>query len=222
MGTSDTDEEAEAYQLANYGTGGQFLPHHDFLQDSFHSYNSFYGPGSTSPLLKLICEDNQCQCAEAECPSKEPFHEITKAGSIFRQRKNLGIMACENHDFAWKGQVFSNEVENGYRNIRFKVDVAVKEGAENKTALLSNLKILRARELCHMADLTVGGIYMIFGEDSEPFERNGNVIRRYDLNQNVRIFNMHDRSSTEDYRKLSSLFQWLTTGFIKRGGCGPQ
>ncbi|XP_040066615.1 complement C3 [Ixodes scapularis] len=187
-----------------------------------HSCTQFYGPGSTSPLLKLICEDNQCQCAEAECPSKEPFHEITKAGSIFRQRKNLGIMACENHDFAWKGQVFSNEVENGYRNIRFKVDVAVKEGAENKTALLSNLKILRARELCHMADLTVGGIYMIFGEDSEPFERNGNVIRRYDLNQNVRIFNMHDRSSTEDYRKLSSLFQWLTTGFIKRGGCGPQ
>ncbi|KAG0416752.1 hypothetical protein HPB47_006158 [Ixodes persulcatus] len=40
MGTSDTDEEAEAYQLANYGTGGHFLPHHDFFQDNLHAYNS--------------------------------------------------------------------------------------------------------------------------------------------------------------------------------------
>ncbi|CAN8005542.1 unnamed protein product [Ixodes pacificus] len=40
MGTSDTVDEAEAYQLANYGTGGHFLPHHDFLQDSLHAYNS--------------------------------------------------------------------------------------------------------------------------------------------------------------------------------------
>ncbi|KAM7295152.1 prolyl 4-hydroxylase subunit alpha-1-like [Ixodes scapularis] len=40
MGTSDTNEEAEAYQLANYGTGGHFLPHHDFLQDSLQADNS--------------------------------------------------------------------------------------------------------------------------------------------------------------------------------------
>uniref|UniRef100_A0A147BV12 procollagen-proline 4-dioxygenase n=1 Tax=Ixodes ricinus TaxID=34613 RepID=A0A147BV12_IXORI len=40
MGTSDIDEEAEAYQLANYGTGGHFLPHHDFFQDNLHAYNS--------------------------------------------------------------------------------------------------------------------------------------------------------------------------------------
>ncbi|EEC09958.1 prolyl 4-hydroxylase alpha subunit 1, putative [Ixodes scapularis] len=43
MGTSDTDEEAEAYQLANYGTGGHFLPHHDFLQDSLQADNSVTG-----------------------------------------------------------------------------------------------------------------------------------------------------------------------------------
>ncbi|XP_029850027.2 prolyl 4-hydroxylase subunit alpha-1-like [Ixodes scapularis] len=59
MGTSDTDEEAEAYQLANYGTGGQFLPHHDFLQDSFHSYNSSadyylqYGTGDRVATLMI-------------------------------------------------------------------------------------------------------------------------------------------------------------------------
>ncbi|CAN8002028.1 unnamed protein product [Ixodes hexagonus] len=187
-----------------------------------HSCSEFYGPGATSPLLKLVCEGNQCQCAEAECPNKEPFHEIIKAGTTHNQRKTLGAMACDKHDFAWKGQVFSNEVENGYRNIHFRVEVIIKEGAENKTSVTSNLKVLRARELCHMADLTVGSKYVIFGRDSEPFEKNGNIIRRYDLDQNVRIFNMQDRSSSMDTKKLNSLFQWLTSGFIKRGGCGPR
>uniref|UniRef100_A0A0K8R3I5 procollagen-proline 4-dioxygenase n=1 Tax=Ixodes ricinus TaxID=34613 RepID=A0A0K8R3I5_IXORI len=63
MGTSDTNEEAEAYQLANYGTGGQFLPHHDFLQDSLHSYNSSadyylqYGTGDRLATLMIYMTD---------------------------------------------------------------------------------------------------------------------------------------------------------------------
>ncbi|CAN8005532.1 unnamed protein product, partial [Ixodes pacificus] len=63
MGTSDTDDEAEAYQLANYGTGGQFLPHHDFLQDSLHSYNSSadyylqYGTGDRLATLMIYMTD---------------------------------------------------------------------------------------------------------------------------------------------------------------------
>uniref|UniRef100_A0A0K8RBC1 procollagen-proline 4-dioxygenase n=1 Tax=Ixodes ricinus TaxID=34613 RepID=A0A0K8RBC1_IXORI len=40
LGTSGSDYEAEAYQLANYGSGGYFLPHHDYLQDTLHAHNS--------------------------------------------------------------------------------------------------------------------------------------------------------------------------------------
>ncbi|XP_040071202.1 prolyl 4-hydroxylase subunit alpha-1-like [Ixodes scapularis] len=35
MGTSDSNFEAEPYQLANYGTGGHYLPHHDYLYDVY-------------------------------------------------------------------------------------------------------------------------------------------------------------------------------------------
>ncbi|CAN8025604.1 unnamed protein product, partial [Ixodes persulcatus] len=40
LGTSGYDYEAEAYQLANYGSGGYFLPHYDYLQDTLHAHNS--------------------------------------------------------------------------------------------------------------------------------------------------------------------------------------
>ncbi|CAN8025764.1 unnamed protein product, partial [Ixodes persulcatus] len=35
MGTLDSNYEAEPYQLANYGTGGHYLPHHDYLYDVY-------------------------------------------------------------------------------------------------------------------------------------------------------------------------------------------
>ncbi|KAG0417829.1 hypothetical protein HPB47_005328 [Ixodes persulcatus] len=35
MGTLGSNYEAEPYQLANYGTGGHYLPHHDYLYDVY-------------------------------------------------------------------------------------------------------------------------------------------------------------------------------------------
>ncbi|EEC08356.1 prolyl 4-hydroxylase alpha subunit, putative, partial [Ixodes scapularis] len=40
LGTLGSEYEAEAYQLANYGSGGYFLPHYDYLQDTLHAHNS--------------------------------------------------------------------------------------------------------------------------------------------------------------------------------------
>ncbi|KAG0426941.1 hypothetical protein HPB47_025967 [Ixodes persulcatus] len=37
MGASGSNYDAESYQLANYGIGGQYLPHNDYLQDGLHA-----------------------------------------------------------------------------------------------------------------------------------------------------------------------------------------
>ncbi|CAN7975926.1 unnamed protein product [Ixodes persulcatus] len=38
--TAWLNEDDAPIALANYGTGGHFLPHHDFFQDNLHAYNS--------------------------------------------------------------------------------------------------------------------------------------------------------------------------------------
>ncbi|CAN7941883.1 unnamed protein product, partial [Ixodes hexagonus] len=39
LGTTYLAGEAEQYQLANYGIGGQYMSHHDYLQDTYHLPN---------------------------------------------------------------------------------------------------------------------------------------------------------------------------------------
>lgn len=39
LGTTYLGGEAEQYQLANYGIGGQYMSHHDYLQDTYHIPN---------------------------------------------------------------------------------------------------------------------------------------------------------------------------------------
>uniref|UniRef100_A0A1S4LAS2 Prolyl 4-hydroxylase alpha subunit, putative n=1 Tax=Ixodes scapularis TaxID=6945 RepID=A0A1S4LAS2_IXOSC len=42
MSASGSNLDAEPYQLANYGIGGQYLPHNDYLQDALHANTSEY------------------------------------------------------------------------------------------------------------------------------------------------------------------------------------
>ncbi|XP_040073674.1 prolyl 4-hydroxylase subunit alpha-1-like [Ixodes scapularis] len=42
MGASGSNLDAEPYQLANYGIGGQYLPHNDYLQDALLANTSEY------------------------------------------------------------------------------------------------------------------------------------------------------------------------------------
>lgn len=188
-----------------------------------HSCTQFYGPGLTSPLLKLICEGNQCTCAEAECPRKEPFGDVERQGTTIKKRSKLREIACKQHDFVWIGTVFSNTVNNGYRQIKFRIDTVIREGAENSTSVMTGLKVFVARELCKTADLTTGSRYYVFGRDSEPFERDDVVEMRYTLDKDVRLFNINtvdQRMPSSRETRLNSVLQWFASGF-SRQGCPP-
>uniref|UniRef100_A0A224YUW9 Gov platelet alloantigens n=1 Tax=Rhipicephalus zambeziensis TaxID=60191 RepID=A0A224YUW9_9ACAR len=187
-----------------------------------HSCTQFYGPGSTSPLLKLVCDGNQCQCAAAQCPRKEPFLEVERAGTTLKKRHKLLEFVCQQHDFAWIGEVSSNDVINGYRHITFRVDTVIKEGLESSASVMTGKKLFVARELCSTADLIEGERYFMFGRDSEPFEKDGQTIMKYNLDKDVRVvraFNTNDSSMSVRDRKLNSVLQWLTPGFQRQGGC---
>ncbi|XP_075729276.1 complement C3 isoform X1 [Rhipicephalus microplus] len=184
-----------------------------------HSCTQFYGPGSTSPLLKLVCEGNQCECAAAQCPRKEPFLDVERAGTTLKKRDKLRELVCQQHDFAWIGVVFSNNVINGYRHITFRVDTVIKEGLEPSNSAMTGTKLFVARELCSTADLIKGARYFVFGRDSEPFEKDGETIMKYNLDKDVRVFNTDERSSSVRSKKLYSVLQWLTSGFERQGGC---
>lgn len=188
-----------------------------------HSCTQFYGPGSTSPLLKLICEGNQCECAEADCPRKEPFLDVERQGATLKKREKLMELACKQHDFVWVGTVSSNTVNNGYRHIKFRIDTVIKEGAENSSSVMTGLKVFVARELCKTADLHVQSRYFVFGRDSDPFERDDIVEMRYTLDKDVRLFNtntadLHTPRSRAS--RLNSVLQWFMSGF-SRQGCPP-
>ncbi|KAK8769443.1 hypothetical protein V5799_014095 [Amblyomma americanum] len=187
-----------------------------------HSCSQFYGPGSTSPLLKLICENDQCQCAEAACPRKEPFIDVERSGTTVKKRQKLVELTCQEHDFVWIGMVSANRIVNGYRYIDFRVDSVVKEGAENSTSAMTGLKVFVAREFCNTADLTKGRSYFIFGRDSEPHEKDGEVVMRYVLDKNVRLFNTEDGRASSRGSRLYSVLMWLTSGLARQGGCQGQ
>ncbi|XP_077496087.1 complement C3-like isoform X2 [Amblyomma americanum] len=187
-----------------------------------HSCSQFYGPGSTSPLLKLICENDQCQCAEAACPRKEPFIDVERSGTTVKKRQKLVELTCQEHDFVWIGMVSANRIVNGYRYIDFRVDSVVKEGAENSTSAMTGVKVFVAREFCNTADLTKGRSYFIFGRDSEPHEKDGEVVMRYVLDKNVRLFNTEDGRAPSRGSRLYSVLMWLTSGLARQGGCQGQ
>lgn len=184
-----------------------------------HSCSQFYGPGSTSPLLKLVCEGSQCQCAESGCPSKNPFESVLGVMGRGHQtaRERLAEIACAEHDFVWKGRVVDTTEANGFRKIIFRVDKVVKEGSERAVDVQGYDRQFVTRDHCTTADLVRGDHYVIFARESEPFEDNGRILRRHTLDQTARIFSYN--STSRETERLKPVFTWLMFGFERRGGC---
>ncbi|KAH8031821.1 hypothetical protein HPB51_020939 [Rhipicephalus microplus] len=143
--------------------------------DPSRSCTQFYGLEATSPLLKVACTGNKCQCIEAECPRRHPFLNVTSVIPEQIKRQILLEIACKEHDFVWIGSVSGNSVLNGFRHVQLRVNTVLKEGSEKKRAVLTGTKLFLAPHHCSTADLSVGEEYFVFGRDGEPFANNGSV-----------------------------------------------
>ncbi|XP_075729465.1 venom factor isoform X2 [Rhipicephalus microplus] len=192
--------------------------------DPSRSCTQFYGLEATSPLLKVACTGNKCQCIEAECPRRHPFLNVTSVIPEQIKRQILLEIACKEHDFVWIGSVSGNSVLNGFRHVQLRVNTVLKEGSEKKRAVLTGTKLFLAPHHCSTADLSVGEEYFVFGRDGEPFANNGSVGVRYSLDKSVRLFKVekeeaHSRPSWRSSGKLSSVFHWLSARLQSHQGC---
>ncbi|XP_077498115.1 complement C3-like isoform X1 [Amblyomma americanum] len=187
--------------------------------DPTRSCTQFYGPDSTSPLLKLTCERDECRCVEDECPPREPFRTIDNVGATSEKRRKLLDLACKEHDFVWVGTVSRNHVTNGYRQIELRVDTVIKQGAEQREAALTGTKLFVARKHCNTADMSEGSRYFVFGRDGELFEKDGVVVSRYILDKHVRLFDTKTAGTSQSASRINSVLQWLTASMQRSGGC---
>ncbi|XP_077547209.1 venom factor-like isoform X1 [Haemaphysalis longicornis] len=180
------------------------------------SCSKFYGLNSSTSSVQLFCEGNQCKCAAAECPVNATF--LSELNGTKNQNKyRIQDIACEDHDFVWKGTVIANHVLAGYRQIYFNINNVIKQGEENATTLLGNVRRFQSRALCDASDLAVGQEYFIFGQDSEEYSAGGDTTVRYPLNHKVRI---HQPMRGKQWKKVSAATTWLSEKFKKEGSCG--
>ncbi|KAH7975295.1 hypothetical protein HPB52_000010 [Rhipicephalus sanguineus] len=181
-----------------------------------HSCTQFYGPGSTSPLLKLVCEGNQCQCAAVTTPPRSQgfvgstLNRLDSFRLIFITPNLLKVLKC---------LCAANMILSNPSGEPFEGDLLLSMRLESSTSAMTGTKLFVARELCSTADLIKGARYFVFGRDSEPFEKDGETIMKYNLDKDVRVFNTDERSTSVRGRKLYSVLQWLTSGFERQGGC---
>ncbi|KAG8181180.1 hypothetical protein JTE90_010952 [Oedothorax gibbosus] len=172
----------------------------------------FYGPGSSSPILRTLCDGGICQCAEGGCPPQEPFKEI-KDYPVEDQRLELNNIACERYDFVWFGQL-SEEIQkiNGFYNISFEIENVVKEGTEKKEFLEGEVRYFLARDNCDTAVLFPNQKYLIMGKDGQKYKNAEGVIwNRYLLDKTSAIHlwttirNAKDKDAKELQRYLNQL-----------------
>lgn len=179
--------------------------------------SKFYGLNSSSSPIELFCEGNQCKCASAECPVNETFLSVL-SGDRTKNRYRIQDIACEDHDFVWKGTVTANYVLAGYRQIEFNVSSVIKPGGENEKSLLHNVRVFQSRELCNASDLAVGQEYFIFGQDSEEYTAGGDATAvSYPFNHKVRIYQPR---KGRKWNKVVTAMQWLSQKFKKDASCG--
>ncbi|KAL3229476.1 hypothetical protein MRX96_023569 [Rhipicephalus microplus] len=178
------------------------------------SCSKSYGPESASFSVKLFCDGNMCKCATAECPVNETFSDVIKPGRphVESNKKALEKIACDDHDYVWKGNVSANYVIAGYRHIAFYIDKVIKEGEENET-IKGQTRLLVGRQLCNTSNLDVGREYIIFGKDSDQVI-DGDTSIRYPLNHKVRVYDVA-RAPKWNKRTIT----WLSEYFPRNGGC---
>ncbi|XP_067138118.1 complement C3-like, partial [Centruroides vittatus] len=134
------------------------------------SCTKFYSPDSNSPLLRTICEDSVCECAEGGCPLQKPFSEVSELIGASKQRQRLLWMACEDHDYVWLGKINKLRAENGFLYIDFVVSAVLKAGIEPKEDIEGSHRELMMRDACKKSHLFIEQEYLIMGKDGARYE----------------------------------------------------
>uniref|UniRef100_A0A131YWD5 CD109 antigen (Gov platelet alloantigens) n=1 Tax=Rhipicephalus appendiculatus TaxID=34631 RepID=A0A131YWD5_RHIAP len=174
-----------------------------------------YGLESASSSVKLFRDGNMFKCATAECPVNETFSDVIKRGRNNSQtnRNALEKIACDQHDYVWRGNVSANYVIAGYRHVAFHINNVIKEGEESET-IQNQTRVLVGRHLCNTSNLDVGREYIIFGKDSDQQITEGDTSIRYPLNHKVRIYDVARAPG-----KNRQTIKWLSEVFPRNGGC---
>lgn len=160
------------------------------------SCTQFYSPDQNSPMLRKICSNGICQCAEGGCPSKNPFARVIQIEDALADpneknqaaRDELRRMACNENDYVWKGVPIELNRRAGFLHIRFSIETVLKEGIEKSADLEGETRELLARDNCGSAELTLGQAYIIMGKDGEKYQdEEGNLWYRYLLDRSTSI-----------------------------------
>nr|XP_050031301.1 A.superbus venom factor 1-like [Dermacentor andersoni] len=194
---------------------------YDYYRQSDNCTQS-YRPDPASASVKLFCDGNMCKCATAECPVNETFTNVIKPGNSYKESNRMALrrIACDDHDFVWRGKVSANYVLAGYRHVAFHIDKVIKEGEENSRTLQNQTRLFLGRQLCNTSNLDVGRQYVIFGKDSDDDITDGGLSVRYPLNHRVRIYHTSRGSKlSKEEKSVQRAIAWLSNGFTSDGGC---
>uniref|UniRef100_T1E175 Putative complement component n=1 Tax=Cupiennius salei TaxID=6928 RepID=T1E175_CUPSA len=178
----------------------------------------FYSPDSNSPMIRTICEDGVCECAEGGCPPKTPFTEIDKFPADDK-RDQLKTIFCENYDYVWKGKLNGRLRKHaGFLNISFTVEEVIKAGIEKTDDIEGETRTLLARDNCGTASMLPGATYLILGRDGQAYKNdNGETWYRYLLDQTSVVYYWPEKGKAQN--RLLQRFLNFVTKDLKDKGC---
>ncbi|KAG0416754.1 hypothetical protein HPB47_006160 [Ixodes persulcatus] len=93
MGASGSNYDAEPYQLANYGIGGQYLPHNDYLQDGLHANPDRLDAKMEHAVFRACAPATPDQDA-SRAGSRQPSRGKRVANKWFRFYSNVFRLPC--------------------------------------------------------------------------------------------------------------------------------
>ncbi|KAL3201488.1 hypothetical protein MRX96_012533 [Rhipicephalus microplus] len=127
----------------------------------------FYAPNSTSPLLKIKCDDPG-QSDVVVPPENVPDMFTKSKGEIIPTpecREELRSYACEEVDFVWLGTARNTTHKDGFISARFTIEKVLKPGTESSDTLNGMQRVVRARDHCDSFSIKDDTRYIIMGKD---------------------------------------------------------
>ncbi|KAL1470787.1 hypothetical protein MTO96_024047 [Rhipicephalus appendiculatus] len=176
------------------------------LQTSTVRVYDYYEGGASPSQSNVGSSCSKSYGLESASSSVKLFRD----GNMFKNA--LEKIACDQHDYVWRGKVSANYVIAGYRHVAFHIDNVIKEGEESET-ITGQTRVLVGRHLCNTSNLDVGREYIIFGKDSDQQITEGDTSIRYPLNHKVRIYDV-----ARAPRKNRQTIRWLSEVFPQNGG----
>lgn len=139
------------------------------------SCTKFYAPNSTSPLLKIECnnpgQSDVCRCLEGGCPPQNLPEMFTKdeIGVVMTTecRENMREHACDAVEFVWLGTARAKTHKDGFVNVPFFITKVLKPGIESEEDLANNTRMIKARDHCESFHIKEGSKYIIMGMDAK-------------------------------------------------------